>query len=182
MCTSRVKVLSFFEESGFSLIEVIVFILIVSLVMGGMVPVFTMAGRLGSDPLVEKQSIAFAQGLLEEIQSHRTCTGTLPPTLASQGLIDRRAVTCAEQYAGYVNSVSTIDGSPIPVIFNNGGSNSVVTGAYSYSGVALTTISGGLSGGSPGPGVTMAMTKITVAVTGPDNQTYSVVGYVPGPG
>jgi len=53
---------------GFSLIELIMFIVIVSTAVAGVLGVLNMATRASSDPLIQKQALAIAEALLEEVQ------------------------------------------------------------------------------------------------------------------
>jgi MSHA pilin protein MshD len=55
-------------EHGISLIELIVFIVIVGIAVAGVVGVLSMATRASADPLIQKQALAVAEALLEEVQ------------------------------------------------------------------------------------------------------------------
>lgn len=62
MCTSR-------RQQGMTLIELIVFIVIVSTALAGVLSVLNITARSSSDPMVRKQMLAIAEALLEEVQS-----------------------------------------------------------------------------------------------------------------
>lgn len=65
MCTSnpaRKKL------SGFTLVELIVFISIVSVAVAGVVGALSFVNRSSANPLVQKQALAIAEALLQEIQ------------------------------------------------------------------------------------------------------------------
>lgn len=64
MCTSN---RSFFQR-GISLIELIMFIVIVSVALAGILLVMNTVTRGSADPLLRKQSLAIAESLLEEIE------------------------------------------------------------------------------------------------------------------
>jgi len=55
-------------EHGISLIELIVFIVIVGIAVAGVVGVLSMATRASADPMIQKQALAVAEALLEEVQ------------------------------------------------------------------------------------------------------------------
>src|SRR6266446_4214243 len=55
-------------EHGISLIELIVFIVIVGIAVAGVVGALSMATRASADPLIQKQALAVAEALLEEVQ------------------------------------------------------------------------------------------------------------------
>ena len=55
-------------EDGISLIELIVFIVIVGIAVAGVVGALSMATRASADPMIQKQALAIAEALLEEVQ------------------------------------------------------------------------------------------------------------------
>lgn len=57
------------RERGVTLIELIVFIVIVSVALYGILSVFNVTVRNSADPLQAKQALAIAESLMEEIQS-----------------------------------------------------------------------------------------------------------------
>lgn len=59
MCTDR--------RSGFTLIELIVFIVIVSVALAGVLATYNVVVKNSADPVREKQAIAVAESLLEEV-------------------------------------------------------------------------------------------------------------------
>lgn len=61
MCTTSRR------QTGFSLIELIIFIVVVSVGMAGILMVMNTTVRSSADPLVRKQAVALADSILEEI-------------------------------------------------------------------------------------------------------------------
>lgn len=55
------------RQAGFTLIELVFFIVVVSLGMAGILMVIDVSTRSGADPMVRKQAMALADSLLEEI-------------------------------------------------------------------------------------------------------------------
>ena len=55
-------------EHGISLIELIVFIVIVGIAVAGVVGALSMATRASADPMIQKQALAIAEALLEEVE------------------------------------------------------------------------------------------------------------------
>ena len=60
---SRVK-----QQTGISLVELIIFIVIVSVAVAGVLSVMSITTQHSSDPLIRKQAQAIAESLLEEIE------------------------------------------------------------------------------------------------------------------
>ena len=56
------------EQRGISLIELIVFIVIVSVALAGILLVMNVTTKNSADPLIHKQALAIAESLLEEIE------------------------------------------------------------------------------------------------------------------
>jgi MSHA pilin protein MshD len=61
MCSSR-------RQAGLSLIEVVVFIIVLGIAFVGMIVLFNSITRASVDPVVRKQAVAIASSLLEEIE------------------------------------------------------------------------------------------------------------------
>lgn len=55
------------SERGLSLIELLVFIVVVGIAVTGVVSVFSLNTRSSADPMVRKQALAIAESLLEEV-------------------------------------------------------------------------------------------------------------------
>lgn len=71
MCTSLrpVRIGNFaVRAGGFTLIELIFFIVIVSVALTGVLTVLNVTSRSNADPMVRKQVLAVAEALLEEVQ------------------------------------------------------------------------------------------------------------------
>lgn len=59
--------LSHHRQHGFTLVEVIIFIVVVSAAMAGILSVMNTTVKSSADPMVRKQALAIAESLLEEI-------------------------------------------------------------------------------------------------------------------
>ena len=55
-------------QRGISLVELIMFIVIISVALVGILQVMTLVTRHSADPLVHKQALAIAESLLEEVE------------------------------------------------------------------------------------------------------------------
>lgn len=56
------------HQSGLTLIELIIFIVIVTVALAGVLMVLNVTTRSSADPLIRKQMLAIAEGVLEEVQ------------------------------------------------------------------------------------------------------------------
>jgi MSHA pilin protein MshD len=57
-----------YREAGLSLIELIMFIVIVSVGVAGVLSVMNVTAKTSADPMITKQALAIAESLMEEIQ------------------------------------------------------------------------------------------------------------------
>jgi len=55
------------DERGLSLIELLVFIVVVGIAVTGVLSVYSLNARSSADPMVRKQALAIAESLLEEV-------------------------------------------------------------------------------------------------------------------
>ncbi len=55
------------RQCGVTLIELIVFIVIVGVALTGMLTVLNLTARTGADPMIRKQMLAIAEGLMDEV-------------------------------------------------------------------------------------------------------------------
>lgn len=103
-------------QHGLTLIELIVFIVIVGAALAGVLSVFNVTMRHSADPLVRKQALAVAESLLEEIEARPfNCppdASCVPVTVAN-----RAQTHAVGDYAGFaMNGISGIDGAAIPAL------------------------------------------------------------------
>lgn len=74
------------RQRGFTLIEVIIFIVVVGAGMAGILSVSTTVVKSSADPMVRKQALAIAESVLEEVLQKEYCdpdtvdSSTNPPT------------------------------------------------------------------------------------------------------
>lgn len=154
------------HSRGFSLIEVIIFIVVVSVGLVGILLVSTTVVRSSSDPMVRKQAIAVAESMLEEILLKEYCdpdTGdrtALPPSCgAAQQEASRNLWDDVDDYNAFA-SVGVTDVSGAAVLGLGAYNVAVAVGAPA-------TVTGGGA---------VVLKRVTVTVTwGADNVV--LVGY-----
>jgi MSHA pilin protein MshD len=149
------------SQRGISLIELIMFIVIVSVALTGILLVMNVTTKNSADPLVRKQALAAAESLLEEVelQDFIPATGATTPNPVTQA---NRASQyhIVNDYQGFATTgIYTVDGvAPI-------------AGLEKYN-ASVTVTNEALNGIAAGSAV-----RITVTVTDPQNNTISIDGY-----
>ncbi|MEO1767299.1 prepilin-type cleavage/methylation domain-containing protein [Thiobacter aerophilum] len=145
-------------ERGLSLVELIVFMVIVGVAVAGVLSVMNLTTAKSADPMVRKQAIAIAEGMLEEILlkdfSNPPGGFTGAATPANRALFDD-----VSDYAGYTTTgIYDLTGTPIPALSGYGVSVTVANQAV---------------GGVPAA----AAKRVTVTVTAPGGETITLSGF-----
>jgi len=157
------------RHQGFTLIELIIFIVVVSAGLAGILSVMNTVVKSSADPMVRKQTIAIAESLLEEILLKDYAN----PMGGYTAGINRAQFDDVSDYAGYTTGTAGIR-----EVFN----------------MTSTTVGDlvpGLSGYNIAPPVTVilvtaaesaalngvAALRVTVSVTNPQGEVISLTGY-----
>lgn len=184
------------SQSGVTLIELIVFIVIVSVSLAGVLKALEVANRDSVDPLIRKQALSIAESLLQEIeqQPFTFCDPDDPIAVSAASTAE---CTSSQDKGGAALSASTpttesrYDGSqPFDNVADYGGFNMPGSGCMGICLPGNSTPLAGLAGyaanvavtrvGASSPFAAMpldAVLKIVVTVTGPANTTVSMTGY-----
>jgi len=159
MCTNN----SLRQQRGISLIELIMFIVIVSVALAGIMLVMDTVTRSSADPLLRKQALAVAEAMLEEVRLQPLvgpgCVGILGADAARNGA----SSVC--DYDGYSTTSGILDFS----------SNAPVGGLGSYDVTNVSVAQIPTLGGTAitaGSGVV-----VTVTVSDPMGVTIAATGY-----
>ena len=169
---------------GVTLVEVIMFIVIVGVAAGGILMVFANTSRASADPLIRKQALAIAESLIEEVRQ-------MPFTFCDPD--DANASTATGAFVGVNGCAATVEAmgpeagetryAPLTPFDNINDYNGFamaggildITGAtiagldaYSASVAVTPIVFGGIA-------ATDAQ-QITVTVTGPGNITVTLDG------
>lgn len=139
--------------SGFTLIELIVFIVIVSIGLAGVLAVFNTVVRGSADPLRQKQALAVAESMLEEIQLKSFANPSGGYVASCPATCDRSLFDDVADYNGYSRAgIADIGGT-------------AVDGLQLYDITSVTVaLSADFNSGS-NPVAASACYKITVTVT-----------------
>ena len=130
MCADRLPRAT--RQRGFTLIEMIIAIVVLAVGLVGVMLAFSISARGSADPLINKQLLAVAEEMLDEIELRPFA----PAANAAAGGCSRLTFNDISDYDGYATSgqVCTIDGTPIPTL--SGVSVSVSVQAATLSGIA----------------------------------------------
>ena len=154
------------SQRGFTLIELIIFIVVVAAGMAGILSVMNTVVKSSADPMIRKQAIAIAESLLEEVllkeySSPSGGTNVGAVCAAASGARVNWDNVC--DYKGYTTTtgISDILGSTVASL-----------SAYNISPAVEVVLQS--AGSSDLTGITAK--KVTVHVTGPQG-TISLTGY-----
>lgn len=143
------------KQSGITLVELLLFIVIVSIGIAGILSVMNVTTQHSADPMVRKQALAAAESLLEEI----TLKDFADPDGSEAGET-RPTFDDVSDYNGYASAgIRDINESPIGALADY---NVAVN-------VDATASLGALGGGE--------VKRITVTVTGPGGESITLNGY-----
>jgi MSHA pilin protein MshD len=120
------------RQRGMTLIELITFIVIVSVGLAGVLTVMNITTRSSADPLIRKQALAVAEAMMEEVLSKDFqndpadpgnasatlgCTPTTAPRCALNTLTDRPNYNDVDDFNNWNRTgVFQVDGTPAPVL------------------------------------------------------------------
>lgn len=158
MCMRKVQAVDK-RQQGITLIELIMFIVVVGVALAGIASAINFNVQHTVDPIVKKQALAVAESMLEEVllQNFTDPDGGANVVEASRDLYDD-----VDDYNGYSRSgISSIDAPA-----------TTIAGLESYSvtiAVDATVNLNGISGGEA--------KRITVTVNGPVGATVTLQGY-----
>ena len=189
---SQISGLNRRSVGGFTLIELIVFIVIVSVSVAGVLLAINTATRSGTDPMIRKNAIAIAEGMLEEVSlmPFTFCDADDPQaTTATSSAVGAAGCTSAatvnaigpeagetryasatpfdhvDDYNGFsMNPIVDITNTPIGML--TGYSATVSVAATALGSIAATDAQGQANA-----------LLITVTVSGPQNTTVVLQGY-----
>ena len=189
-----------YHQHGVTLVELIVFIVIISVAIVGVLKVLEVTNKASVDPLINKQALAIAESLLNEIvqQPFTYCDpddanaatatsttgcagtsqdnggGTLGPTHNTESRYSNtNPFDNVADYNGFTMPSANCAG-----ICNPGGNGTGTVIVDSPAGYTATVAIMRIGGNALFPGIPLnAALKITITVTGPANTTVSLSGY-----
>ena len=160
-------------QRGVSLIELIMFIVIVSVALAGILLVMNQVTRHSADPLIHKQAIAAAESLLEEIELQDFVDQNDRVTVSCPSAAS--AVTPANRASEYhiVDCYNNFPNTTQTGIYSVNDGVMPIVGLESYTaGVTIDSTTSPLGTIAAGSAV-----RITVTVTDPQNNKIAIDGY-----
>jgi len=176
------------SQSGVSLVEVIIFIVIVSVGVAGLMSVMSVTTKYSADPMIRKQAIAVGESLLEEIMLH-PFTYCDPDDPSAQTATSAAGCTTVEglgvegaetRYSNAIpfDNVNDYSGFSMPAgIFPVNDGATLVPGLENYRAtVTMTSINAdtfdGITASDPG-----AVLRIDVTITDANGNDVALTGY-----
>lgn len=141
-------------QRGFTLVELIIFIVVVGAGLAGILSVSNQVVRTSADPMLTKQSMALAESLMEEILQKDFANPVGGYSGSNRALFDD-----VMDYNGYVTATGMVDAQGV-AIAGLGGYNASPAVAV----LAMPNWNG------------IPALRVTVSITGPGG-TVSLVGY-----
>lgn len=123
------------RNGGWTLLEMIVAIVVIGVGLAGIVSAFSAAIRGSADPLVRKQLISLAEGMIEEVAQKPWVAG--PGTIAG---CNRTSADDLLDYQGYNQGVCMPDGTGVAGLNGYAVTVQVVDVAGGWEGVAARRI------------------------------------------
>lgn len=140
-------------QRGFTLIEVIIFIVVVSAGLAGILSVMNTVVKSSADPLITKQTVAIAESMLEEILLKEYANPVGGYSGSSRALFDD-----VDDYNGYTTTSGIVDMT-----------GAVVAGLANYNIAPAVAVTAATVGG-------LTVKRVVVSVTGPQG-SISLTGY-----
>jgi MSHA pilin protein MshD len=166
------------SQQGISLIELIMFIIIVSIGVVALLVVFSTTSRKSADPMIQKQMLAIAESLLEEVES-KPFTYCDPDDANATTAANSAGCATPGEAMGPEAGETRSGPTPFDNVNDYGPSLTInpftdITGATTIPGYAATVaVAASALNGIP---ATDAL-QITVTVTGPGNKSLTLQGH-----
>ncbi|WP_457425811.1 type IV pilus modification PilV family protein [Roseateles sp. P5_E7] len=171
------------RAQGLTLIELLMFIVVVGIALAAMLRVFTAATMASADPMIRRQQLAIAESLLREVQlmpftwcdpTGDTNVETATSTAGCASLVEGSGPEAGQTRYGptnYFDNVNDYAGFSMTGIRDL--SNTAVTGLSGYT-ASVAVAAAALDSLTAGSGDAL---KITVTVSGPDSSSIVLQGW-----
>jgi len=173
------------SERGLSLIELLVFIVVVGVAVTGVLSVYSLNARTSADPMVRKQAVAIAESLLEEVlaKPYTYCDpddanaeSATESAISAAGCATTPEAIGSEAGETRYSSLTPFDNVNDYHGFSMTGisdlTGAAVAGLNGYTATIQVQLAGAFNGIPAGETL-----LVTVTVTGPGNHNASLSGY-----
>lgn len=138
------------RQHGLSLIELVIFIVIVSVAVTGVLSVMNVTVKSSADPMLRKQALAFGEAILEEVLAKDFANPAGGFTETSATCANRSQYDDVGDYAcfagpPYLNGASTLGATAISTLASYNAS--IVVSPVTVSGLALKKVTVTVTGG-----------------------------------
>jgi MSHA pilin protein MshD len=182
--TDRGHYLRHQRSRGSSLVELIMFIVIIGIAVAGVLGAMSLSTRASADPLIQKQALAIAEAYLEEVLA-------MPFTYCDPDDVDAATATSATVGAGGCAATIEVIGAEAGETRGGGTTpydnvndyNSLATGVpasidgTAISGLSAYSVSVAVVAESLSTVAAPASLRVTVTVTGPSSTSVRLDGY-----
>lgn len=173
--------MSMIRARGISLIELLVFIVVVGVAVTGVLTVYSRNARSSADPVVRKQVAAIAESLLEEVLAKPYTYCDPDDANAETAMSAADCATTAEAAGPEAGETRTANLTPFDNVNDYDGfamtgisdlTGAAVAGLGAYSAAVQVQPAGAFNGIPAGETLV-----VTVTVSGPGNHSVSLAGY-----
>lgn len=151
------------KQRGFTLVEVIIFIVVVGIGLAGILLVSQISVKSSADPMVRKQAMALADSILEEILQKEYCDPNSADLIATPHTCAARTAADQEALRDNYDDVDDFNGKDKTIFTDWPSALSTYTVAITVTPTTLGTN-------------TMPVKQVNVSVSGGGN-TITVIGY-----
>lgn len=180
--------MSMTRQHGLSIVELLVFIVVVGIAVTGVLQVYSSTSRTSADPLIRKQAMAIAESLLEEVlskpytycdpddaQADTATSATIGPTgcaTTTEAAMGREVAQGEDRYSNTTpfDNVNDYNGFSMTGIVGLDGL--AIPGLAAYTATVRVQSAGAFNGIPAGNTL-----RVTVTVTGPGNDSMTLTGY-----
>lgn len=169
------------RQGGLSLLELILFIIIVGVGVAGLLLVFSTTMAKSTDPMIQKQMLAIAEALLEEVESKPFTYCDPDDANAASAASAAGCATTAEAMGPEAGESRTSSTTPFDNVNDYGASLTIspITDVAGNAVAGLGAYSATIAVAAAALGTVPATDslQITVTVTGPGNNSLVLQGY-----
>ena len=149
------------RQSGITLIEILVYIVVISVGIAGLLSAYDVSIKSSADPMVRKQLVAAAESMMDEI---------LAQPVAGNGLRPAGGATQANRAAGLFDEIDDYHGFATTGIY-------AIDGTLPVSGLSTYSVAVSVSSTATLTGVPASALRLITVVMSGNGESFSLAGY-----